>query len=71
LDYPTYWQQLWRNHIRIGPGSFNFRMGVADGGGKEQKGFVPHGVLLARHAPYAPKPFAQVSPHDITSLSVT
>jgi hypothetical protein len=39
-------------------GSFSFRMGVAYWGEKEQKGFVPHGVLLARHAPHEPKPFA-------------
>jgi hypothetical protein len=56
---------------QVQPGSFSFRMGVAYRGGKEHKGFVPHGVLLARHAPHEPKPFAQRSPHDITALSVT
>ena len=51
--------------------SVSYRMGVAYWGEKEHKGFVPHGVLLARHALHEPKLFAQVKLHDITSRSVT
>ena len=52
-------------------GHLSFRIGVANGGSEEHKGFVLHGVLRARHAPQAPKPFAQVVTHDPTSPSVT
>jgi type I restriction enzyme, S subunit len=80
---PTHLWELFPNHLvyselgespegwEVGTGSFSFRIGIAYWDGKEQKGFVPHGVLLARHAPHEPKPFAQVSPHDSISLSVT
>src|SRR5256885_3937189 len=35
----------------------------------ELKGFVPHGVLLARHTPPEPKPFTKVGHHDSTASS--
>jgi TIR domain len=38
------------------PGSFSFRTWGCRAGANELKGFVPHGVLLARHASHEPKP---------------
>ena len=52
-------------------GSFSVRRGVAYWGEKAPTGVVPQGVLLARHAPHAPNPLAQVQPHHLTSPSVT
>src|SRR5437763_9587058 len=52
-----------------GPGSFSFRTWGCTAGANELKGFVPHGVLLARHASHEPKPFPQVVPYDSTAAA--
>src|SRR5262249_33740167 len=55
------------NLLRIKAGSFSFRTWGCTAGANELKGFVPHGVLLARHASHEPKPFSKVDPYDSTA----
>ena len=48
-------------------GSFSFREWGCTAALKRVKSFVPHGALLARHAPHEPKPFLTVHTHDTTA----
>src|SRR6267378_5669925 len=51
------------------PGSFSSRIWDCTTDANELKGFVPHGVLLPRHAPHEPKPLPKVDPYDSTAAT--
>jgi hypothetical protein len=60
-------RELERKRVWFAAGSFSFRTWGCTAGANELKGFVPHGVLLARHASHEPKPFPKVDPYESTA----
>src|SRR5262252_632151 len=50
-------------------GSFSFLTWGGTTGANKLKGFVPHGVLLAWHAPHEPKPLPKVDPYASTAAA--